>query len=141
VGTRPIGCEETELCIRLRKRWPDALLLYEPRARVSHKVPVARTRWSYFRSRCYSEGLSKALVSRLVGAGDGLASERSYTLRTLPAGVARGLRAALSDRSLHGISRAGAIVAGLSVTTAGYVVGTVSQRLAPTDGLRARVPS
>jgi len=141
VGTRPIGCEETELCIRVRKRWPACVLLYEPGARVGHKVPEARTRWSYFRSRCYSEGLSKALVSRLVGASDGLASERAYTLRTLPAGVARGLGATLSDRSLHGISRAGAIVAGLSVTTAGYVVGTVSQRLAPTGALRARALS
>jgi len=26
VGTRPTGCEETELCIRLRQRWPEGRL-------------------------------------------------------------------------------------------------------------------
>jgi glucosyl-dolichyl phosphate glucuronosyltransferase len=122
VGTRPVGCEETELCIRALRRWPEGIILYEPRARVRHTVPAVRAGWRYFASRCYSEGLSKAMVARLWGSGDGLATERAYTLRTLPRGVARGFSdAARGDVS--GLARSAAIVTGLSVTSAGYLVG------------------
>ncbi len=38
VGARPLGCEETELCIRARSWRPDATILYEPSAQVSHRV-------------------------------------------------------------------------------------------------------
>jgi GT2 family glycosyltransferase len=130
VGTRPVGCEETELCIRVSQRWPQSVLLYEPAARVYHRVPKSRARWGYFRSRCYAEGLSKALVSRLVGAGDGLASERIYTFRTLPLGVVQGVKDAFLGRDAMGITRAGSIVAGLAFTTMGYLMGTVSDRFA-----------
>ena len=126
VGTYPIGCEETELCIRVGRRWPSKALLYEPRARVQHRVTARRARWDYFRSRCYAEGLSKALVAQAVGAGDGLASERTYTLRTLPRAVVRGFADSLrGDPSA--LPRAGAIVAGLALTTAGYLMGTVAE--------------
>ena len=139
IGTRPLAGEETELCIRARRRWPDSILLYEPRARVLHRVPASRARWRYFRSRCYSEGLSKAVVSRLAGARDGLETERSYTLRTLPRGVARGVGDMLLRRDPTGVARAQAIVAGLAITTAGYVVGTASSaRRVERDGAAAR---
>src|SRR5262245_28703548 len=91
VGVRPSGCDETELCIRLRQRLPHALLIYNPDARVRHHVPPHRARWEYFRARCFLEGRSKALVAQLVGAGDGSSAERAYALRTLPRGVVHGL--------------------------------------------------
>ena len=98
--------------------------MFEPGARVAHAVPADRATWGYFRARCFAEGLSKARVAALAGSRDGLASERAYTLRTLPAGVGRGLAdAARGDR--FGLTRAAAIVGGLAVTTAGYVVGSV----------------
>ncbi|MFL5802452.1 MAG: glycosyltransferase family 2 protein [Roseiflexaceae bacterium] len=125
VGTHPVGCEETELCIRIRQHWPEYTLLYRPEARVFHRVPPPRGRWSYFRARCYGEGISKALVRRFVGARDGLSSERSYTLRTLPSGVARGL-ADSARGDPHGLLRAGAIVAGLVMTVVGFVRGSVA---------------
>lgn len=137
VGTRPVGCEETELCIRAGQRWPQSRFLYEPRARVYHRVPASRARWDYFRSRCYAEGLSKALVSRHVGAGDGLASERRYALRTLPLGVVRGLTDAAVRRDLTGLARAGAISAGLILTAAGYLAGTLVEPFAARAMARA----
>jgi glycosyltransferase involved in cell wall biosynthesis len=122
VGTRPLGCEETEWCIRAQRRRPDGVMLYEPRARVAHRVTASRVRWRYFTSRCYAEGLSKALVAQVAGKRDALASERSYVARTLPRGIARGLAdAGRGDPA--GLARAGAIVVGLSVTAAGYLVG------------------
>ncbi|MGH2344227.1 MAG: glycosyltransferase, partial [Chloroflexota bacterium] len=129
LGTRPLGCEETELCIRARRHRPQWALLYEPRARVRHRVPASRARWTYFRARCYAEGLSKARVSEFVGAKDGLASERMYTLQILPRGVARGLTDTLKG-DLGGLGRAGAIIGGLSMTSAGYVTGKASELIA-----------
>ena len=128
VGTVPLGCEETELCIRAGSRWPGRTFLYEPKARVEHKVPGERGRWSYFRARCYGEGLSKAAVSRLAGATRGLESERAYVRRTLPRAVVRGLKDGLgADRP--GLRRAGAIVLGLATTSAGYARGRLDRRL------------
>jgi glycosyltransferase involved in cell wall biosynthesis len=124
---RPLGCEETELCIRLTRARPDAVLLIDDRAVIHHRVPEAREHFAYFRTRTYAEGLSKALVARSVGADKGLESERRYTTRVLPAGVARGLRDALLARP-GGAGRAGAIVAGVLTAAGGYVVGSVRTR-------------
>ncbi|CAL9382507.1 hypothetical protein SUDANB58_01086 [Streptomyces sp. enrichment culture] len=124
---RPLGCEETELCIRLARARPDAVLLVDDRAVIHHRVPEAREHFAYFRTRAYAEGLSKALVARSVGAGKGLESERRYATRVLPAGVARGLRDALLGRP-GGAGRAGAIVAGVLTAAGGYVVGSVRAR-------------
>ncbi len=122
----PAGCEETEWCIRAAQSWPHGVFLYQPQARVSHRVPSERTRWRYFCARCYAEGLSKARVSRYVGARDGLSSERSYVLHTLPQGMMRNLTGALLHRDIVALARAGAIAVGLALTTAGYVAGNIS---------------
>jgi glycosyltransferase involved in cell wall biosynthesis len=120
VGKTPLGCEETELSIRVHGLKPDGVILHLPDARVGHRVPVERASWAYFRARCWAEGVSKALVAKRAGAGRALASERAYTLTTLPAGVLRGLVDCLRG-DLSGLLRAGAILAGLGITTAGYV--------------------
>jgi len=140
VGARPSGCDETELCIRLRQRLPHALLLYTPLARVQHCVPAARAGWGYFSARCLLEGRSKALVARLVGAGDGSATERAYTLRTLPRGLGRGVADALLRRDLGGLARAGAITLGLAITCAGYLQGMAGQLLVRRSGLAPAPP-
>lgn len=129
IGTRPLGCEETELCIRGSQKARGAFYLYDPAVAVRHTVPRGRGTWRYFASRCYSEGLSKAHVSDLVGADAGLASERTYTMRTLPLGVARGLGDALRGDG-HGLVRAAAILAGLAITSAGYARGLLARRAA-----------
>ena len=127
VGKHPLGCEETELCIRTRQMWPDSVNMYEPAAKVRHHVPDTRGRLRYFRSRCYAEGLSKARMTGLVGANDGLSSERTYVTRTLPIAVVRGLfDAAKGDVS--GLGRSGAVVVGLGSTMAGFVAGKVLDR-------------
>lgn len=126
VGTLPVGCEETELCIRVRQRFPQATMLYEPRARISHHVPLDRGTWRYYARRCYAEGRSKTMVARHVGLADGLANERRYTRQTLPAGVARGLADALRRGDPTGPARALAIAAGLAITTAGFVASQLA---------------
>lgn len=130
IGTIPLGCEETELCIRANQSMPGRVFMYEPAARIHHKVPAARVTWKYFRSRCYAEGLSKALVSTMVGANDGLSSERTYTMKTLPMGVLRGLGDTLRG-DFSGFGRAAAIVIGLLTTVTGYLVGRFYLRNKP----------
>jgi len=122
IGTRPVGCEETELCIRLVQRDPTAVVVFEPAARVHHTVPVERLSWRYFRARCFAEGISKAMVAARVGHRSSLASERAYVVSVLPRAVLRGLR-----RGAGG--RAGAVIAGLAITTAGYAAGWLNDRL------------
>jgi GT2 family glycosyltransferase len=122
------GGEETELGIRAARAFPRGKLLHVPAARVDHDVPPERTRFRYFRQRCWLEGNAKAQLSEMVGMAEGLSSERSYALLTLPTGVMKGLLDALRG-DLSGLQRAAAIVAGLAITTGGYLWGRTAIRV------------
>jgi GT2 family glycosyltransferase len=125
VGVLPLGCEETELAIRLRASADhEVTILQVPDALVDHVVDAERARWRYFRARCWSEGISKATVAASVGREPALASERAYALRTLPVGVLRGLGDGLRG-DLSGLRRAAVLVAGLAITTAGFARGSI----------------
>ncbi|WP_063770078.1 glycosyltransferase family 2 protein [Streptacidiphilus melanogenes] len=121
VGTRPLGCEETELCLRLTASRRDAELLHRPDAVVRHHVPPQRGTWRYFLTRCYGEGLSKAAVTARTGASRALASERAYLRRTVPLAVT----AALRPGRQWAPRRALALGAGVSLTVLGYAAGTL----------------
>jgi glycosyltransferase involved in cell wall biosynthesis len=127
IGTLPVGCEETELCIRAGRFWPEWDFIYDARAIVLHRVPQKRSTFKYFLARCYSEGLSKALISRFTGPRRGLTSEWKHVLTVLPIGVLRGLRDTLLRGDGSGVGRAGAILSGLFFTTSGFVIGLVTE--------------
>jgi GT2 family glycosyltransferase len=127
VGRIPLGCEETELAIRMRRMLPSCRIMYVPQATVSHTVPAERARFRYFLARCHAEGLSKALVTGVAGAGRGLASERAYAYEILPRGAVAGLRDAVHGDAA-GIARTVVIVIGLAAATSGYVHGTIRGR-------------
>ena len=122
VGTRPVGCEETELSIRLTARIPGASIIYVPASAVDHHVSPDRIRISYFLRRCWHEGISKAMVVRLAGALSGLERERRHVAVTLPLGVLRDLRASVTGDP-DAFRRALVTVAGLCSAAAGYVRG------------------
>jgi glycosyltransferase involved in cell wall biosynthesis len=128
VGRTPLGCEETELSIRARRAFPEGLVLHVPTAGVEHLVCGERLTARYFFSRCWAEGLSKALVTEEVGSTAALSSEWTYTLRTLPAGALRGLLDGVRGDAM-GVVRAGTIVGGLLATLGGYLRG----RLVPSE--------
>jgi glycosyltransferase involved in cell wall biosynthesis len=119
---RPLGCEETELCIRLTRLAPGTMFVTDHRAVIWHFVSDSRCTVGYFLSRCFAEGISKAQVSASVGSGDGLSAERAYATRTLPLGVIRGVTN-LFRGDAAGAARAAAIVAGLAMTSLGYLRG------------------
>ena len=87
---------------------------------------LKRARLPYFARRCFAEGRSKAQVTALVGAQDGLASERTYTRITLPRGARAGLADCLMCGDVTGLARTAAITGGLLITTGGYLRGRMS---------------
>jgi glycosyltransferase involved in cell wall biosynthesis/GT2 family glycosyltransferase len=138
VGTLPVGCEETDLSIRVHQRWPQAEILYDPAAKVEHVVPPSRGKLSYFLDRCRAEGRSKAVLTGMVGAEDGLSSERSYVRRTLPLGFLRDLRDTFKGDA-GGVGRAAMIVVGLAATSFDYL--RVRTGVAKPDDTTAAHPS
>lgn len=133
IGALPLGCEETELCIRIGQRHPGARVVLEPAAVVDHRVSADRTTWRYLRRRSYAEGLSKAAIAAVVGASAATEVERTYVTRVLPAGVGRELGRALRGDPAGWRGAAG-IVTALAATTAGYARGRLG-RLAPESAL------
>lgn len=124
VGTLPMGCEETELCIRANQHWPEKVFLYYPQAKVYHRITSKRTHRRYFYARCYAEGLSKARVTQATGLQDGLSTERSYVFGTLLPSIIHNL----TRCDINSLQRAAAIVTGLSITTLGYLLGTMQPK-------------
>ncbi|HWE10028.1 MAG TPA: glycosyltransferase family 2 protein [Solirubrobacteraceae bacterium] len=131
IGTRPLGCEETEFCVRIaaEPEAPDISLV--PAATVEHRVPQERGTFGYLLRRCFYEGISKALVRRL-GDVRSLDTERAYVRSALAGSVARSLRAAARgpDRA-SALGRGSAVIGGLVAAATGYVVGGAYYRLHP----------
>ena len=125
---RPLGCEETELCIRIRQQHPGAKILLQPMAAIHHRVPPVRGTWKYFASRCRAEGNSKAHVSRLVGTEDGLASERAYVRSVLPRAMGQAM-IGLTRSPRANTGRMLAIIGGLAITGGGYVEHALRRRI------------
>ncbi|HEU4514588.1 MAG TPA: glycosyltransferase family 2 protein [Nocardioidaceae bacterium] len=123
VGESRAGCEETELSVRATSAFPGSHVLFDPTAVVRHLVPVSRGTWTYFRGRCWAEGVSKAEMRRMVASSGVLVTERAYAGRVLPRAVGRYLLQAVRERDAAGAVRAGAVVAGLGTTTLGFVAG------------------
>jgi hypothetical protein len=124
IGRHPVGGEETVLGLRALRAWQGARIVVVDGARMHHRVPRPRQHPAYFARRCFHDGVSKALIRRL-GGGDALATERSYATRTLPRAIARELVSGLRHgRFVQGVQRAAAIVIGLSITVAGFALGS-----------------
>lgn len=126
VGTRPLGCEETELSIRIRAR--GHRVLHDPDAVVDHLVTPERTTLGYFLRRCWAEGISKALVVEASGAGAGLSAERRHLTRVLPRAVVdHVITAARGPGRRTAAAQAGALLVGVVATAGGFARGAVAR--------------
>lgn len=117
----PLGCEETELCLRANAAFPGKTFVFQPSARCGHHVPRERMTWRYFAVRCYAEGVSKAHISALRGARAALSAEWIYVRDTIFFAALRECRRGLVAAEPHRFLKAFALVFGLGVTTFGYV--------------------
>jgi hypothetical protein len=125
VGATPRGCEETELSIRARQAFPRGTILHEPSSVVRHHVPEARAEVGYFRSRCWSEGMSKAEVHRATPSLRVLGVERNYVTRTLLGAAVRNVGDSARHRRSAPLLQTGMIGLGVFLTSAGYTAGLV----------------
>lgn len=120
----PLGCEETELCIRLRQRIPGARILLAPEALVYHRVSADRLGWRYLWRRSRAEGVSKAAISRLVGRRDALSTEQSYVRSVLTRALARSAGAAVTGPyRVRALAAAGGVVTAVAGAGLGYLSG------------------
>ncbi|MCL2848422.1 MAG: glycosyltransferase [Micrococcales bacterium] len=140
VGHTPSGCEETELCIRITQSVCGARLVFDPAAAVAHEVAPDRLTWRYLRGRGYAEGMSKAVVSGLVGTDDALCEERSYVARVLPRAVTRGLRGVVAGPRRRRDHAASVVAVSLCLlaTALGYLRGRAAGAPATTAASRRR---
>jgi glucosyl-dolichyl phosphate glucuronosyltransferase len=131
LGSRPLGCEETEFCVRVAKAIPEAQIVLVDGAEIDHRVSQQRGRPRYLLRRCYYEGISKALVRRL-GDTRSLDTERSYVRRTLARRLLESLStAAAGPGRLPALGQIGAVIGGVGAAGAGYVHGAVAFRRRP----------
>jgi glucosyl-dolichyl phosphate glucuronosyltransferase len=122
-GTKPLGCEETEICIRSIMGSPGSRVVYEPAALVQHHVPAVRGTLNYMLARSWSEGTSKAQMSHVVGHKRALRAERRYVRSVLPRAVFEGVRDWSRGAEPGGLARAATVLSVLACTAAGYVRG------------------
>ena len=127
-GSVPLGCDDTEFCIRVVQRRPGSRVVFEPAAVVHHNVTPDRTTWAYLRSRARAEGLSKATVAKLVGPEAATVTERDYVRHVLPGAVGRELRRAVGGERAGWRGAAGVLTA-LAFTTWGYAEGRLTGRV------------
>jgi glucosyl-dolichyl phosphate glucuronosyltransferase len=125
-GTNTRGCGETELAIRLTARQPGSAVMYVPDAAVDHNVGPERLRLSYFLSRCWHEGQSKADVVRLAGVGSGLERERRHAALVIPKALLREVRQLLAGDGTA-VARMLASLVGLASAAGGYLTGRMQQ--------------
>jgi len=116
--------DDTELAIRLRRRRPGSVWLYQPSAIVRHTVTRERTSPGYFLRRCFEEGAGKARLASLVGGREGLESERRHLFRVVPRGFGRDLRDVVRGDPSGGL-RAAAIAIGCATAALGYIAAAI----------------
>ena len=132
VGLIPLGCEETELCIRYTARTPDERFVLARDAVVHQWVPPSRLTWRYFWTRCWGEGISKAAVSFLAGSETGLMAERQHVMRALPLELGQSLLK-LPKHPRTAVVRSALIIVGTACTAAGLLWGRVTLRKTPIE--------
>lgn len=125
--------EETELCLRVTRAFPNSRWLYLPEARVGHRVTPQREQIRYFLARCVNEGCGKARMTALGHTHESLDTERAYVRDVLPRGFLRGF-----GRGLPGVASSAMIAVGFTVTAITYVLE--STRIAASRWITGRLP-
>jgi GT2 family glycosyltransferase len=141
LGALPFGCEETELCVRLRRLDPTARIVMAPAAVVRHHVPAERASLRYLWRRSYYEGIGKAILRRVADSA-ALGTERSYALQVLPGAVGRDLLGmARLQAPRQRATRVLAIAGSLGLAGLGYAIGILSRTKGPAAKIQTKAES
>jgi GT2 family glycosyltransferase/O-antigen/teichoic acid export membrane protein len=118
-GSGVEGGEEADFSLRIAKLDPATRFVLVPDAVIRHRVGVSRLSSSYVFGRCYSDGRTKSLLARRVGA-KALSTERTYLTRTVPAGVLRAIGRG-RWRSAY------VLIGGIASAGCGYLAGRMAK--------------
>jgi glucosyl-dolichyl phosphate glucuronosyltransferase len=118
-GSDAAGCEETDVCIRIRQADPNALVMYAPGSNVHHRVTEQRATTRYVIRRCFGEGVSKARLARRVGGDDATSDERGYAVVILKTAMLDLLGALVEPIRA---ARAAVLVVGLGAAASGFAL-------------------
>ena len=122
--TRGSG-EDSEFCLRITRKLPGVLIVYEPRAIVHHKVPSWRVTPGYLLRRSYDEGFHKSTVKKLHSGspGEPLSTENSYLRYLFVTAISRRLKTFYRRESFLQMD---AIFSCIAATGAGFLKGQLA---------------
>ncbi|MGA9374750.1 MAG: glycosyltransferase family 2 protein [Mycobacterium sp.] len=142
-GFRAVDFDDLDICTRLAHEFPDAALMYEPRAVAHHYVPAKRVGWRYFWTRSFLVNRDKVAAFASMGDAASLSPEFRFVLRSVLhhlQAAGRGLASGRVDESLQ----LGAALIGIALAGLGNLVGQVRYRPLPQDArprIRVRRPA
>jgi GT2 family glycosyltransferase len=113
------GAEETEFCLRVKERGSERRFIFEPAARINHRVPRSRVSLRYIARRSWQEGRAKARIASLHGAGS-LRTEQSYVAQTALS-VARRGPAGMRTRPRETVIHAVAVALSVGCAALGFM--------------------
>jgi glycosyltransferase involved in cell wall biosynthesis len=118
-----IGGEGAEFCLRMKIKYPDRMILFEPSALTYHKVGLNRGTTKYMFNYAYREGITRAMLKALVSryGQRPLAAENLFLRRVLFKSIPARLR---RFYKVSNLACAGMILLLLTLIAGGYVVGT-----------------
>jgi cellulose synthase/poly-beta-1,6-N-acetylglucosamine synthase-like glycosyltransferase len=130
VGRKLLAGEEMELCFRILNEIPKSKIIYDPKARVFHKVHEYRHTKTYSRRRAYNEGLSKASIRKLqkeISSKNVLSTENTYTKYLLTRSIPSRLKNAIKgDNSIDNIRQINTIISIIGLVFIGYLRGRIT---------------
>ena len=116
---------ESEFFLRVKKHFPDSVVLYEPEAVVYHKVSLNRTKLKYMLLRSYNEGFHKALIRKAFDGTPGEPLSMEYTYLRFLLGSVLGKLGRFY--SYGNFCQAISIMASVIATGAGYTAGMLKR--------------
>jgi hypothetical protein len=118
-GSGVEGGEEADFSLRVAQLDATTRFVLVPEAVIRHRVGTSRLSSSYVFGRCYSDGRTKSLLVRRLGAG-ALSTEKTYLTRTVPLGILRAV--------IHGRWRSAYVLTGGMLSAAcGYFAGRMAK--------------
>jgi glycosyltransferase involved in cell wall biosynthesis len=123
-GSDLLQSEETEFSVRALSKKPNGKIVYDPSSVVYHIVPAQRTRVSYAMKRAFYQGISKAIMRRILGSAplSIFSAERSYFAYLLGVSIPSRLKKINSFQNLLHIF---VLCAVIGLVAMGFVLGSL----------------
>lgn len=125
IGILPLGCEETEFCLRARSENDGCVFLVDPTIGITHRVTHERIKISYFFFRCFAEGVSKWRLSKICSGVVVLNSERKFVTEVLPAGLVKEMRS-LARADFTSLLRIFMLIGGVGAAGMGFAFASIN---------------